>query len=198
MYYHCRELKYVQYGKVYPPPEEKVDQDNRPAYEWLGKYCGFFPQIWLSISRSAITGIRYGSSTSILFGFEHVRGFPLRYDRWEYLLNPLSTGIVDSAALQRYYTEMLTETQAALEPGEQLGDFLEEWQQSNGLDDFLHRYVFIKQDQVVVPSLNLKSAKEIICRNERQKRQLRKMGFIEDRIMTQNRIGKYYGEEKNI
>ncbi len=37
-------------------------------------------------------------------------------------------------------------------------------------------------DQVVVPKLNLKSAKEIWVRNDRQKKKLRRMGFIEDRI----------------
>ena len=41
-------------------------------------------------------------------------------------------------------------------------------------------------DQVVVHSLNLKSAKQIIWRNEKQKKTLRKMGFIEDRIKIKN------------
>lgn len=189
MYYHSRDLKHVKYGKVYPPPVEVLDADPinlRPAYEWLGNYCGFFPQIWLSRSRSAITGIRYESSTSILLGFEHIRGFPVRYERWESLLNPLGNRVVNSASLQRYFTEMLTETQAELEPGEQLDDFLKEWRQSNGLDNFLKRYVFIEHDQVVVPSLNLKSAKVVICRNEQQKKKLRRLGFIEDRIKVRN------------
>jgi hypothetical protein len=30
--------------------------------------------------------------------------------------------------------------------------------------------VFIEKDQVVVPSLNLKAAKKIICRDEKQKK----------------------------
>jgi len=34
----------------------------------------------------------------------------------------------------------------------------------------------------VVPSLNLKTARHILCRNERQKKALRQVGFIEDRI----------------
>lgn len=185
MYYHARDLTQVHYGKVYPAPLEFVDKDLRPAYEWLGRYCGFFPQIWLSRSRSMITGIHYDPAT-ILFGFEHIRGFPVHYGRWEYLLNPLCNLVTDNQALQRYFTEMLTETQAELEPEEQLEDFLREWQQSNGLDDFLKRYVFIEHDQVVVPSLNLKAAKQIICRNEQQKRKLRRTGFIEDRIEVRN------------
>jgi len=37
-----------------------------------------------------------------------------------------------------------------------------------------------------VPSTNLKTAKRIICRNERQKKALRKKGFSEDRIEVRN------------
>lgn len=50
------------------------------------------------------------------------------------------------------------------------------------LERLLRRHVFVERDQVVVPSLNLKAAGRILCRNERQKKQLRRMGFIEDRI----------------
>ena len=61
------------------------------------------------------------------------------------------------------------------------------WDNCKGdLDLFLKKYAFIEKDQVVVPSLNLKSAKQIICRDEKQKKKLRKMGFIEDRIVIKN------------
>ena len=53
-------------------------------------------------------------------------------------------------------------------------------------DAFLKDYVFVDRDQVVVPSLNLKPAKVVICRDERQKKALRRMGFIEDRITIRN------------
>jgi hypothetical protein len=46
--------------------------------------------------------------------------------------------------------------------------------------------VFVERDQFVVPSLNLKTARRILCRNERQKKALRRMGFIEDRIEVRN------------
>jgi hypothetical protein len=64
---------------------------------------------------------------------------------------------------------------------------LKDWVDSGcNLDVFLKKYVFIEKDQVVVPSLNLKCAKTIICRNEKQKKALRRMGFIEDRIQIKN------------
>jgi len=53
-------------------------------------------------------------------------------------------------------------------------------------EKFLHKYLFAEVDQVVLPSLNLKAAKKIICRNEKQKKKLLKMGFIEDRVQIKN------------
>ena len=38
MYYHCRPLKFVEYGKVFPHPDS--DDLFLPAYRWLGHYCG--------------------------------------------------------------------------------------------------------------------------------------------------------------
>ena len=39
MYYHCRHLKHVEYGKVFPSPDP--DPDFLPSYRWLGHYCGY-------------------------------------------------------------------------------------------------------------------------------------------------------------
>jgi hypothetical protein len=39
MFYHSRPIKYVKYDKVFPPPEEEIDDFYRGAYQWLGKYC---------------------------------------------------------------------------------------------------------------------------------------------------------------
>ena len=62
-----------------------------------------------------------------------------------------------------------------------------DWIKSDkNLDTYLKDYVFKEVDQIVVPTLNLKAAKKIICRNEKQKKKLRKMGFIEDRISIKN------------
>jgi len=61
------------------------------------------------------------------------------------------------------------------------------WNSCNGdFDLFLKKYVFVESDQIVVPSLNLKCAKQIICKDEKQKKALRRMGFIEDRIRIKN------------
>jgi len=40
----------------------------------------------------------------------------------------------------------------------------------------------VEHDRVVVPGLDLKAAKTVVCRSERQKKALRRMGFLEDRI----------------
>jgi len=42
------------------------------------------------------------------------------------------------------------------------------WNEMRDLDLFLHKYLFVEKDQVVVPSLNLKSAKQIFCQNEKK------------------------------
>ncbi len=181
MYYHCRELKFVTYGKVFPPPGDSLDKDFGHAYRWLEKYCGFFPQIWLSRSTSTITGARYYPD-NILFGFEHIQGFPVSYDHWCFMLNKLGQGASDQSIAQ-YFTEIIRDLKAERE---ELDGVLKDWENSRNLDDYLKCYVFVERDQVVVPSLNLKAAKRIICRNERQKKKLRQMGFIEDRIRIQN------------
>ena len=54
MFYHARELKYVTYDKVGPPPIETLDASFAMTYEWLGQYCGYWPQVWLSRSHSEI------------------------------------------------------------------------------------------------------------------------------------------------
>jgi len=54
------------------------------------------------------------------------------------------------------------------------------------LEKFLKKSLFVEVDQVIVPSLNLKAAKKIICRNEKQKKKLLKMGFVEDRVRIKN------------
>lgn len=38
MYYHSEPLKYVKYGKIIP--YENKSSWLRPAYNWLGYYCG--------------------------------------------------------------------------------------------------------------------------------------------------------------
>jgi hypothetical protein len=63
MYYHCRPLKYVEYGKIYPPPVETLDEMFLNCYNWIGNYCHFSPQVWLSRSVSSITGYKNNRMT---------------------------------------------------------------------------------------------------------------------------------------
>lgn len=195
MYYHCRELKYVEYGKVYPAPIEAIDDFMLPAYKWLEKYCCYCPQIWLSRSHSHITGFRniikkkksqlgnrqrINEQSNILFGFDIIKGFPIDYETWCYILNAL----INNENITIYMESLL---KCIMEEETDIKDpILEKWKSVKTEDEFIKKYLFIENDQVVVPSLNLKAAKKIICRNEKDKKALRRMGFINDRIYIRN------------
>ena len=202
MYYHCRELKYVTYGKIDPPPRDSIDEEFLKAYDWLGRHCGYSPQIWLSRSRSNITGYRSSnilkkqkcvqrkrsevrdSKKSILFGFDVIKGFPVKFDEWDFLLccGVMNKGTTEAIAAA--FNEIIKDVE---EYNEELDGVLLDWIRSErNLETYLKKYVFVEHDQVVVPSLNLKTAKKIICPNEKTKKALRKMGFIEDRIQIKN------------
>ncbi len=189
MYYHRRDLPHIAYGKVGPPPEEAIDQEFARAYRWLGQYCGFYPQVWLSRSRSSITGFTrfYGvpaRDTGVLFGFDQVQGFPVDYDLWCELLNTLmrSASVDHANELVREHLDWrVSDPELAEEPVSRT------WRQTRDLDCALREHLFQHNDQVVVPRLNLKSAKRIVCRNEHQKKALRRLGFIEDRIVIRGR-----------
>ena len=207
MYYHCRQMKYVEYDKVYPAPIETFDDDwFLNIYKWLGHYCGFCPQIWLSRSRSSITGHRNSNTLkkrknviakrqesktnndSVLFGFDIIRGFPVSYNYWEMIMGSVADGENFEKQNQKI-EEYLNIILGYYKEDNEEPDFkeLRDWVASGcDLDVYLRDYVFKELDQVVVPSLNLKSAKKIICQNEKQKKTLRKMGFIDDRIQIKN------------
>jgi len=206
MYYHCRELKYVLYDKVYPAPIDKVDNFLLPAYKWLGQYCGYCPQIWLSRSVSQLTGYKNANYSSkskkrddgtysvkrniefedkVMFGFDIIKGFPVDYYIWCYFLNHFS----EDGHSEDYITRDLNEwaQEGNLKPVIQAYPIIQQWLNSDRkFDVFIRKYLFSEKDQVVVPSLNLKSAKKVICHNEKQRKTLRKMGFIEDRIEVRN------------
>ncbi|MEM7165294.1 MAG: hypothetical protein AAF581_07515 [Planctomycetota bacterium] len=188
MYYHSRELRYVRYGKVEPPPIATLDDDWQRAYQWLGRHCGYFPQVWLARSHSAITGFRSQRDKrwerdQILFGFDQVQGFPVDYQLWCWLLTPLwNSKSLDAA--DAAMAEMLAE--CAADPDLDSEPAVATWMATRDLAAVLARHLFIENDQVVVPNINLKAAKRVICRNERQKAALRKLGFIEDRILIKN------------
>lgn len=204
MYYHCRPLKYVEYGKVAPPPLEKVDDFLLPAYKWLSNYCGYCPQVWLSRSHLSITGYKMPRmlkkrqyyvqkrgefkvrNDNVLFGFDVIKGFPVRYNFWEMLLMFIDEKL-SLEEQNKYFTKEFNDITRECKLDNCIDDEFMAWDSCGGnLDLFLKKYVFVEEDQVVVPSLNLKAAKKIICSDEKQKKALRKMGFIEDRIQIKN------------
>ena len=202
MYYHTLPLKYVVYGTI--RPHDDPANPHRAAYEWLGHHCGYCPQVWLSRGDISMTGYRYrvnpigisGSEQraerdSVLFGFDLVHGFPINYEFWWlFVLNAaLNLPTVSKTEVDQWLVEKLdwwlaestSEHGAALDPVVHRWEIA--WREDRpNLTEFLRRHVFVERDQVVVTSLNLKTAKRILCRNERQKKLLRRMGFIEDRI----------------
>lgn len=174
-------MKYVEYGKIYGNPDP--DGCFSECYRWLSNYCGYFPQVWLSRSHSRITGIR-SCRDQVLFGFDVIRGFPLNYDWWCYMLSPIMKAVYggldpirDIGAINEILFGEVKRVYRSW-PDEFSGDPHD----SETVDDWLEKHVFVKHDQVVVPSLNLKAAKEVFCGSEKEKKKLRKLGFIEDRI----------------
>jgi len=205
MYYHCRPLKHVEYGKVFPPPIEKIRDHLEASYKWLGKYCGYFPQVWLSRSHLSITGYKNSgmlkqrqyviqkrsevkeANDSVLFGFDLIAGFPVSYRYWELMLMFMDDKMSFKEQNEHLIKEFTTITNECKAENDLADEEFKAWDSCNGdLDLFLNKYLFVEKDQVVVPSLNLKCAKKIICRNEKQKKKLRHMGFIEDRIEIKN------------
>ena len=185
MYYHCRPLKYVKYGKVLPPRKKDVDF-MISSYTWLAHYCGYCPQIWLSRSRSTITGYKMGRD-NILFEFDVIKGFPVSYRHWETILGVLINNNEfdkQNKAITEMFHSVISDSKKYKE---ELEVTFEDWIKSDcNLDKYLKDYLFQKVDQVVLPSINLKVAKKITCRNEKQKKKLRGMGFISDRIIIRS------------
>jgi len=203
MYYHTQELKYTTYGKIYPPPVGIVDDWLLKPYIWLGKYCSYCPQIWLSRSKLSITGYKSKSKgksskyfgarrnfePNVMFGFDIIKGFPVDFEIWCFCLNPLMNckdplkegDDIIKKRFEEWHNDCKKEG-IVVTPNSELG----KWISSKNYEDFLNNYFFVENDQVVVPSLNLKAAKQIFCRNEKQVKALRHMGFIQDRIKILN------------
>lgn len=184
MYYHSRELKYVMYGKVYPvwTPNNYLDLN----YKWLGQFCGYAPQVWLSKSNIGYTGFKNKENKynkdDILFGFDIIKGFSVKMEPWEYILNAfhrLDVDMRDNYTIEQLNNELESYIRSILALFDNPTEELELYELSV---EGLLKELFKDVDQVVIPSLNLKTAKKIICRTDLQKKKLRKMGFIEDRI----------------
>jgi len=134
--------------------------------------------------------LRRKRPSQILFGFDLIKGFPVDFDLWS-----ITLGVFGNAGRFHSLEESNRMLAAKLDDFAQWAKddgvidempFLLDWERHSDLERRLERWLFVENDQVVVPSLNLKAAKRIVCRNERQKKALRRMGFIEDRIVIKN------------
>lgn len=199
MYYHCRNLKYVVYDKIYPAPLEATDEDLLRAYQWLGTHCGYCPQIWLSRSRSQITGYkskikakntkrrgsRINNDPGIMFAFDFIKGFPVDFNTWCLFLNTLincKDPVKNGNEELTKFLDQCVKWNEEDNVDSTKDDTISAWIGRRNLDLFLKEKLFVENDQVVLPSLNLKAAKTIYCRDEHQVKTLRNMGFIKDRI----------------
>jgi hypothetical protein len=171
---------------------DALDPNFALAYRWLGQYCRFYPQVWLSRSQSRITGFRRvgfrkrWSVDGVLFSFESIQGFPANYDFWCELLGTLMNSKSLDHANERIQEHLADRSM------DHDSELYEEpisitWRKTGNVRSVLSEHLFVKHDQVVVPQLNLKAAKVIICKDERQKKALRQMGFIEDRLIIRGR-----------
>ena len=59
------------------------------AAKWLSHHCGFFPQIWLSRRQDKLSGYNPYAKPKVLFGFNKMYGFPVKYDEWQQILGIL-------------------------------------------------------------------------------------------------------------
>lgn len=188
MYYHARELKYVVYDKVAPAPTSAIDEGFLNAYKWLGKHCGYCPQIWLSRSKSILTGYKNKRwirekrfvQSNIMFGFDIIKGFPVKFDTWELIMCSLMNNESLRNFMNSFYNDLVGENIKFDYYVMPVKDYVEK-----GEEYFLKTHLFVEHDQIVVPSLNLKSAKTVFCRNEKEYKKLVQMGFIKDRIHIQ-------------
>ena len=192
MYFHSRDLKYVQYGKVFGHSDSEDFLDA--SYRWLGHYCGFYPQVWLGRASSSITGYKYGWAydRDVMFGFDYIKGFSVDYEHWHFVMNA-GVPIGFKYNFKEYEKAVRKGIEESIKEREKEGETGEEWGiKSENYEDWRDKELFVKNDQVVVPSLNLKAAKVIYCKKEGHFRKLRKMGFIKDRLKLMPVRSKYF------
>jgi hypothetical protein len=174
---------------------------------WLARgnsaITGFRSKSYLKKRKMVIRNRREAKATvdSVLFEFDILPQkmvFPVDYDVWCWILGSLLN--LDSDSSKKDFDDQIrkgmdsylkTEIDYKKEKGDEYvsddPDYILEWEKFDGdVDAYVQKYLFVEKDQVVVPALNLKTAKRIICRNEKQKKKLRKLGFIEDRIKIKN------------
>jgi hypothetical protein len=138
------------------------------AYKWLAQYCDFFPPLWVSSDRDRLTGYN-DKSGRVLFGFNSLNGFPVKYDQWMILLGILVN--LDTNNF-RYIDEYLV---TALRELEDSGEI--DLSPHQNLDGYLKSSVFVNEDQFAVQSLDLRQSHIIVCKDEVQRTNLSRRGF---------------------
>ena len=122
-----------------------------------------------------------------MFGFDIIKGFPVDYGLWCHFLNPLmgcKDGIKEGdKVLVETIKQWVKDAKEENLPDDKITTL---WKRYGCLKAILDLGLFVENDQVVVPALNLKSAKMVYCRNETQVKDLLRMGYIRDRVKIMN------------
>jgi hypothetical protein len=186
-YHHIVPFHRVKYDVIVPVREYSDDQWFIPAYEWLHDRLGFWPLFvavgipsdvsmtgyqsnWRRFLGGTFQGKRYNkiyvkkgeAPNYVLFSFRHVEGVFTDYMSWHFVLgargNRPQEDVTDNECRQL---------------------FKKSWPRSR----WLHKARKERSEvQLIAPSLDLRTACRIWCRNKATKKALEKMGFRNVRV----------------
>lgn len=168
LYHHCRPLEAVVYDIV-KPDKKFADEYFVKSYEWVEEKVGFYP-LFLGVGNGRwvtyyVTGYDANwrkklvdqppSRNHVLFSFENLEGIFMDFSYWHIAMN----------------ATMNSEKVRAVEEARL---FKRSWTKAKWLKKAL------KEDgevQLVTPTLDLRLAEKVYCRNKATQKQLRELGF---------------------
>jgi len=211
MYFYKRSIKYVVYDEVYPLEGDKILFPAYKWLGNYCGYCPQIwlmkgdiiskSNIVFNIKDSKILN-KYKNlmqkrseikedNDNIVFEFNSIKGFCVSFQYWEFLLMflldnqcPINESLIDiNKFIKKQINEIIRNCFMNNIAIQRFCSGLQAWHSCLGkIDLFLERYLFAEADQIVVPSLDLRIANRIICKDKEQKEKLCQMGFLENRI----------------
>ena len=181
MYFTACDIENVPYG-VISGRCSKGDIFETP-YKWLSQFCRFFPPIFISHDQEKLAGYSQVGD-KILFGFKSLRGFSVSYECWMIVVGILLNLDTDDFTLM---DKRLSDGLKNLESEGQL-----DLSRFNTMDSYLKSELFAKKDQFVIDKLDLRKSNAIICRNETQRVNLTRKGFMFSQIKIASTYSRLY------
>lgn len=178
MFYHCMPLNYIKYDILYANKKYSlVDNKEKltsfvPAYEWMEKEVGFYP-FWVSVNDIKMTGYQnqWRKCISKSYNYLHFNEYRLKGEFPNYVL----FGWRDMNGVFSCYNSwhiVLCHENYQISMPDKRRIFKYSWKKSKWLN-----YAKKNAVQMVVPSLDLRTANKIFVRNKTTKNQLELMGF---------------------